>query len=129
MPQLTLRFGLVLILLGAAFFALSATSEHLAPTSLIPAVFGLLLVGLGLAARTEDSKRRMLFMHIAVTVGLIGFLFPFARSIKGTLALLSGGSVAHPRAVEESMLMALVCLVFTALCVRSFISARRTRLA
>ena len=119
-------FGAVLILLGAGVF-LSAGAH--APTSLIPAYFGLVLVLLGALANTEDTKRRMLFMHLAVTVGLVGFLFPFARSIRGTIALLQGGTVLHPLAVEESMAMALICLVYTGLCVRSFIAARLNRVA
>ncbi len=126
MANLTIRFGVLLMLLGAAFFFI--TVPH-APTSLIPLFFGLILAALGLAARTEDTKRRMLFMHIAVTVGLLGFLFPFIRSVKGAVTLIQGGTVAHPLAVEESMLMALICLVFTGLCVRSFITARRARIA
>ena len=36
--------------------------------------FGLLLVVFGALANPPDAKRRMLFMHIAVTVGLLGFL-------------------------------------------------------
>ena len=66
---------------------------------------------------------------LAVTVGLIGFIFPFARSIRGTVTLLQGGTVLRPLAVEESMAMALICLVYTGVCVQSFIAARRNRLA
>lgn len=126
MAKLTMVFGVLLFLLGAGVFV--SVGAH-APTSLIPAYFGLVLVVLGALANTDDAKRRMLFMHIAVTVGLVGFLFPFVRSIGGTLTLLQGGTVLRPLAVEESMAMALICLVYTALCVRSFIAARRKRTA
>lgn len=119
-------FGVVLILLGVGVFV--SVGAH-APTSLIPAYFGLVLLVLGALANTEDAKRRMLFMHIAVTVGLIGFIFPFARSIRGTITLLQGGTVLRPLAVEESMAMALICLMYTGLCVQSFIAARRNRIA
>jgi hypothetical protein len=40
-----------------------------------------------------------------------------------------GAPLAHAAAVDEQALMSLVCLVFTALCVRSFIAARRSRTA
>ena len=126
MAKLTMVFGLVLVLLGVGVFL--SVGVH-APTSLIPAYFGALLLILGALANTEDAKRRMIFMHLAVTVGLIGFLFPFVRSIGGAITLLQGGTVLRPLAVEESMAMALVCLVYTALCVRSFIAARRSRAA
>ncbi len=126
MAKLTIVVGVLLILLGVGVFV--SVGAH-APTSLIPAYFGVVLVVLGALASTDDTKRRMLFMHIAVTVGLLGFLFPFARSVGGAVTLLKGGSVLRPLAVEESMAMALICLVFTALCVRNFIAARRARTA
>ncbi len=119
--------GVLLILLGGGVFA--GVSQ--APTTLIPAYFGVALVLCGALANTEDAKRRMLWMHIAVTLGLIGFLFPFVRSVGGAVKMMTGHAdqVLRPLAVEESMAMALICLVFTALCVRSFIRARITRTA
>lgn len=127
MAKIAMVTGVLLILLGAGVYLGVA---H-APTALIPAYFGLVLVICGLLANTEDAKRRMLWMHIAVTVGLVGFLLPFVRSVGGAVKLLTGHAdqVLRPLAVEESMAMALICLVFTALCVRSFIKARITRTA
>lgn len=119
-------FGAFLVLLGAGIFSFVGTH---APTSLIPAVFGASLIVLGVLANTNDTKRRKLFMHIAVTVGLVGFLFPFIRSVGGAIKLLKGETVLHALAVEESMAMALICLLYTALCVRWFIAARRARAA
>jgi hypothetical protein len=40
-----------------------------------------------------------------------------------------GGPLAHPTAVQEQAVMSVVCLILTALCVRSFITARRSRTA
>ena len=125
MARITIVFGVLLALLGAGFFF--ATVPH-APTSLIPLYFGAVLIVLGALAMTDDAKRRMLFMHIAVTLGLVGFLFPLVRAAKGAVQMLQGVAVAHPLAIEEQMLMALLCLVFTGLCVRSFIAARRARI-
>lgn len=126
MAKLTMVFGVVLVLLGVGVF-LSAGAH--APTSLIPAYFGLLLIVFGALANTDDVKKRKLWMHLAVLIGLVGFIFPFARSIRGAITLLQGGTVLRPLAVEESMAMALICLVYTALCVRWFISNRRNRVA
>ncbi|MBA3916275.1 MAG: hypothetical protein H0X25_21000 [Acidobacteriales bacterium] len=124
MAKLTLVFALLLILLGVAVFV--ATGSH-APTALIPAYFGIVLGILGLAANTPDSKRRMLFMHIAVTVGLVGFIFPGWRALGSLIAQSHGTLIAHPVAMREQFAMALLCLIFVLLCVRSFIAARRLR--
>ena len=118
-------FGIILVVLGAVYYLLTG-SIH--PTALIPAAFGFVLFVCGLLANTADTKRRMLWMHIAVTIGLIGFLFP---AIRGGRALARSAyltPVQHT-AAQESIMMALICAVFTALCVRNFIVARAQRLA
>ena len=127
MARLTMVVGVLLILLGAGVYVGVA---H-APTALIPAYFGVALLLCGALANTEDAKRRALWMHIAVTLGLVGFLFPFVRSIGGAVKMVSGHAdqVSRPLAVQESMVMALICLIFTVLCVRSFVRARITRTA
>jgi len=38
-----------------------------------------------------------------------------------------GGALARPAATEEQAVMAVICLVFVAMCIRSFIAARRGR--
>ena len=124
MGKLTIVFGTVLIVLGVAVFV--ATGSH-APTALIPAYFGILLVILGLLANTPDSRRRMLFMHIAVTIGLLGFVFPGWRAAGDLVGQAHGHAILRPVAMQEELAMAAVCLVFVLLCVRSFIAARRQR--
>lgn len=127
MAKLTIVFGVVLAILGVAFFVMTGSAHK---TALIPTWFGLVMVLSGVLANTEDAKKRMLWMHIAVTVGLIGFLFP---AIRGGMALAKahGAEMAATTAtaVHEELIMAGICLVFTVLCVRSFIAARRGRLA
>jgi hypothetical protein len=123
MAKLTIMFGVVLILLGGVgFFA----SPLRAPTALIPSLVGVILAVLGFLASTEDPKKRMLHMHIAVTVGLLGFLGT-AKSIYDYISMIRGVQFAHPIAVEEKAAMSVVLLVFVALCVRSFVTARRAR--
>jgi hypothetical protein len=123
MARLTVLFGLILILLGG--FGYVGTGSHY-PTALIPSVFGIVLVILGFFAHTPDAKRRMLLMHIAVTVGLVGFLGT-AKSIVDYLMMLNGRQFAFRAAVEEKAAMAMLLLIFVLLCVRSFIAARRAR--
>jgi uncharacterized membrane protein len=125
LANITIRNAAILIFLGILFFII--TGAH-APTSLIPTFFGLVLLVLGLLSRSDDAKRRMLVMHIAVTVGLVGFLFPAVRAgIVLFARYVHGVPVQHHRAVQEEGLMAVVCLVFVIRCVQSFIAARRSR--
>ncbi len=124
MAKLTMIFAILLIILGVAVFV--ATGSH-APMALIPTFFGILLGILGLFANTENSKRRMLFMHIAVTVGLIGFIFPGSRAAGDLIRLMHGHAVLRPVEMQEELAMAGTCLIFVLLCVRSFIAARRAR--
>ena len=125
MAKVTIGFGVVLILLGAWGFV-STGSAH--PTALIPTWFGLVLAGSGILANTDDAKRRMLWMHVAVTVGLLGFLGAGARVIT-EYSKAHGGALtaAASVAVEYQIAMTGICLVFVLLCVRSFIAARRGR--
>jgi hypothetical protein len=78
-------------------------------------------------ANTEDSKRRMIFMHIAVTVGLVGVIFPGYRAASAFIASNHGTAMVRPPAVKEEFAMAIICLIFVLVCVRSFIAARRAR--
>ena len=123
MARTTIMVGGILIVLGLIGFT---ATGNVHPTALIPTWFGMALAILGLLAWTEDTKKRMLWMHIAVAIGLLGFLFP---GVMATIAWVKahGGALARPAATEEQAAMAVVCLIFVALCIRSFIAARRGR--
>jgi hypothetical protein len=125
LTKLTIGFGVLLGLIGVGYFVATGSTH---PTALIPLWFGLALIICGALAITEDARRRMLWMHIAVTIALFGFLFPGFMAIKEWVAAGSG-PLAHPAAVQEQAVMSIVCLILTALCVRSFIAARRSRTA
>jgi hypothetical protein len=125
MARLTILFGIVLILLGG--FGYVATGAHF-PKALIPSAFGIVLAILGFFAHTPETKRRMLLMHIAVTIGLLGFLGTVKGGIIDYLLMtINGQQFPHPAAVEEKAAMCVLLLVFVVLCVRSFIAARRAR--
>jgi hypothetical protein len=123
MAKVTVLFGILLILLGGLGFVLTGSKF---PTSLIPSAFGVLLVTFGSLAETPDSRRRMLFMHIAVTVGLLGFLAT-APALISVVQLFKGKLFPYPAAIEEKAAMSALMLIYVLLCVRSFITARRTR--
>ena len=123
MAKVTIGFGIVLILLGAWGF-IGTGDAH--PTALIPAYFGLVIAWSGYLAISPKESQRKLWMHVAVTAGLLGFLGAGAMAIVENVKA-HGGPLAHPVAVESQMAMAGICLVFVLLCVRSFIAARRGR--
>jgi hypothetical protein len=124
MSRITLYFGAVLTGIGIYFF-ISTGSTH--PTSLIPVWFGLVLALFGILANSKDASKRKLYMHIAVTIGLLGFLFPGVMAAKDLIKAHSDQlPLAHPAAVHEQLLMAILCFIFVLLCVRSFIMARRS---
>lgn len=122
MAPVTIGFGLGLILLGVGFYA---GTDSKSVTALIPACFGVVFIVLGLLARKDKLRKHV--MHAAAALGLIGFLIPAYRVLSPLANLATGGSVDHPPAVIEQSLMALICLLFVGLCVRSFIAARRAR--
>lgn len=121
MAKVTLVFALLFIALGLIGF-IGTGSQH--PTALIPAALGLLLGIFGALSFSPDAGRRKLFMHINVTLGLLGFL----GTVMGLLQwfhMLAGAAVKNPPAAESKAAMAILCLVYVVLCVRSFITARR----
>ena len=123
MAKLTILFGVLLIVLGGVSFVLTGQKF---PTSLIPVAFGILLIIFGALANTPDSRRRMLFMHIAVTVGLLGFLAT-SPALFQAFQLFKGKLFPYPAAVEEKAAMSGLMLIYVLLCVRSFLAARRSR--
>jgi hypothetical protein len=125
MAKLTIAFGILLLLLGILGFVATGSTH---PTALIPSGIGLFFVLFGIMANTEDSKKRMLWMHISVTVALLVFLGMIPAAID-TIKLSRGAYYPHPIAVEEKGALALLSLIYVLFCVRSFISARRARLA
>ena len=125
MARVTIVLGALLILIGVAGFV--ATGSH-APTALIPSLAGLLFCVFGALASSADPKKRMLWMHVSVTVALLLFLGTIKADID-VFRLAHGAVLARPVAVEEKAAMSLLCLLYVLLCVRSFIAARRSRLA
>jgi hypothetical protein len=121
--KLTIVFGVILMVVGVTGYV-STGSIH--PTALIPTWIGLVVaIAGGLAL---NPVRRMLWMHIAVTVGLLGFLGTIPGVI-GMVKLAMGQTVLLLPAVEEKFATCVICLIFVAFCVRSFIAARKARAA
>jgi hypothetical protein len=124
MAKVTIVFAVLFVALGLIGF-ISTGSEH--PTALIPAALGLLLGIFGALSFSPNASRRKLFMHINVTLALLGFLGT-AMGLIQWFQMLGGAAVKNPPATQSKAAMALLCLVYVVLCVRSFIAARKARL-
>ena len=125
MAKLTIGFGILLVVLGI-FGYVATGSAH--PTALIPVGIGLLFILFGVMANSPDTKKRMLWMHISVTVALLVFLGMIPAAID-VYRLAHGVSFPYPAAVEEKAALGLFSLIYVLFCVRSFINARRSRLS
>ncbi|MGA2277435.1 MAG: hypothetical protein ABSG00_07515 [Terracidiphilus sp.] len=123
MAKVTLLFAVLLIALGLAGF-LGTGSAY--PTALIPAWIGLALGLFGWLAISPDERRRKLFMHINVTIGLLGFLGGGIKAFTGYLHARSAGLPLDQIAIGAQLTLAGLMLIYVLLCVRSFIAARRT---
>lgn len=124
MARWALFFGLALILLGIwAYLGGNQTSS-----ALMPAAFGIALGVLGATARTGKEKARMVSMHIAAAVAVIGFLV-YVSSIFQYVQMQRGQITGDQRIVQEHALAAVILLFFVLLSVLSFIGARKARQA
>ena len=123
MAKVTLVFAALLIALGLAGF-LGTGSQH--PTALIPTWFGVALAVFGLLAMSPSEGRRKLFMHINVTIGLLGVLGAGARAMQSYIHASSSGLAPDKIALASQVTMAGLCLVYMILCINSFIAARRS---
>ncbi len=123
MAKVTLVFAALLIALGLAGF-LGTGSQH--PTALIPTWFGVALAVFGWLAMSPSERRRKLFMHINVTIGLLGVLGAGARAMQSYIHASSSGLAPDKIALASQVTMAGLCLVYIILCINSFITARRS---
>ena len=123
MPTAAAAFGIALIALGlGGYFGTGRVSA----TALIPACFGVPLLVLGWAARNSTPTVRRHTMHLAALLGMLGLIGSGVRAFSKLGKLLSG-QAEHPSAVILQLIMAVLCVVFVGLCVRSFVAARRVR--
>ncbi|MDF1700468.1 MAG: hypothetical protein P1V36_04850 [Planctomycetota bacterium] len=121
MRNLTYAFGLVFILLGIGLYVGSGMESV---TALIPAFLGVLFVICAAVASTETRRKHA--MHVSVLLALLGF----GGSVTGLI-----GAVKHIGGTEPERVLAtwgraalaLLCVVYIVLAVRSFVAARRAR--
>ena len=138
MARVTLIFAVLLIALGMAGY-LGTGSAH--PTALIPAWIGLALGFGGLLAISPNESLRKLFMHINVTIGLLGFIGTVAEIVRSYIGFERSMESARAAGIATNAIsfslnyliapaaksaLAVLLLIYVILCVRSFIAARRS---
>jgi hypothetical protein len=122
MAKVTLLFAALLIALGLVGY-LGTGSAH--PTALIPAWIGFALGVFGWLAISPNEGRRKLFMHVNVTIGLLGFLGGAVEAVRGYVHATSAGLEPDTIALASKATLSGLMLIYVILCVRSFIAARR----
>ena len=120
MPIVSILCGVVLSILGVVGYMIAVSNNNPSVTALIPMFFGNVLIILGVLAKLKENWRKHL-MHVAVIVALLGFIATAGRLISRLSEL-----TASPAVISQAV-MAIVCLVFVVLAIRSFAAARRDR--
>ncbi|MGB5289107.1 MAG: hypothetical protein WBQ32_09350 [Ignavibacteriaceae bacterium] len=119
MAKLSIGLGIVLILLGLiSYFGISSESI----TALIPAFIGVPMIVLGFLALNEKYKKHT--MHGAAVLMLIGFGGTVSGLIK-FFRMIGGEGFERPSAIIVQAIMAMLCLIFLILAIKSFVDARR----
>jgi len=119
MAKLSIGLGIVLILLGLiSYFGISSESV----TALIPTFIGIPMLVLSFIALNEKYKKHA--MHGAAVLMLIGFGGTISGLIK-FFRMLRGEEFERPTAITVQAIMAVLCLIFLILAIKSFIDARR----
>ena len=118
MPSTSIACGTLLVLIGILGYVNGVMTNHESKTALIPAAVGIVLLLLGVFARMNEGLRKHL-MHAAVLIALLGFLASAGRLV------MKLGELSYNAAVVSQVSMALVCLLFVILAIKSFADARR----
>ena len=120
MENIAMIYGIFLIVCGIGVTILSDSQSI---TSLIPAIFGLPIIILSFFAKKFPDRKKLL-MHIVVLIGLIIFLGGLDL-IRG---LIQGNIFVNLWASSSKFMMIISGLVFTILCIKSFIFNRKNKL-
>lgn len=123
MAKITLIFAALLIFLGMVAFVGTGVTHRAA---FVPAEIGMVLLICGWMATSPDASRRKQFMHISVTIGLVAFVGGAVQAAHSYLHASTAGHQPDRVVLFSTLSMSVLMLVYTALCVRSFVAARRT---
>ncbi len=124
MAPVSIVFGLLLIVLGLVGYFQPAQfgavgPEGTSPTALIPAGIGAILLLCGAIAQLNPAARKHA-MHAAAAFALIG-------AIGGFMPLMRSKMDFEKASAVSGVLMIVLCALYVAICVRSFLRARAAR--
>jgi hypothetical protein len=128
MPTLSVMFGVVLTALGlVAYFnpaplgvgkdGQPAAAGH--PSGLSPVGVGAILIVAGVASMAAPGARKHA-MHAAAAVSLLG-------TVGGLVPVILRSFRFEEVAVKVGLAMSVLCAIFLAMCVNSFVQARKAR--
>lgn len=139
MKKVAMITGILLILVGAfGYFTpqqeivLEGTDGEVVETkpnswtALIPAFVGLPLFVCGLWAVISPPNTRNA-MHFAASIGLLGAIAASARGLQSLMLWVRADDEFNARAFMFISLMAILCWIFVAYCVASFMKARQSQ--
>jgi len=110
--KIAVTVGILLAIQGAGFYVGSASRSV---TALIPFLVGLPIAVLGVVARKESARKHA--MHAAAALAAVGLLAALGRMAMAGLSFGPAG--------VSLVLMVVLTGGFLAVCVKSFVDARR----
>jgi len=119
MENVSIIFGIFLFIWGISITLISNSQSF---TSLIPSVLGIPIIIFSIFAKKYTDKKKLL-MHIVVLIGLLVFL----GGLDIFRGLISGNIFNNIWADLSKIMMLVLGLLFTILCVKSFIYNMRYR--
>ena len=119
MENIAMIYGIFLIVWGIGVTILSDVQSI---TSFIPVIFGIPIIISSFFAKKFPNKKKLL-MHFVVLIGLIIFLGGLDL-IRG---LMQGSIFTNILASSSKFMMIFTGLVFTILCIKSFIFTRKNK--
>jgi uncharacterized membrane protein len=121
MPRLTVLLSLILIAIGIGFYFGTGRQSV---TALIPAFLGVPFGICGIVAHREGARK--VAMHLALVFAVVG-IAGTVSGVRGVVKMLGGAEIERPAAAAAQTAVAVLCLIFLVLGVRSFIVARKNR--
>lgn len=132
MAKYTLVYGVLLVLLGVVMYGIAAagvvSGATASRTALFPSVFGIPFLALGAVALGAKPGVRKHLMHAAAALALLLVLMGLGMAAAALArAGFDPGELKRPLATLAQAIMGALSAGFVAVCVKSFIAARRSR--
>lgn len=121
-PKLSINIGILLTLLGILSYILT---DFVSITALIPAFFGIVFAGLGFWGKSSESMRKHT-MHAALLLAVLGLGGSFS-GLTALIGALSGDMPDRMAAAVSQSIMAVLCVIFLIVGIKSFIDARKQK--